>query len=346
MRNDLTERKLRILEFIIREYIQTAEPIGSRTVSKNKSLNVSAATIRNDMSDLEELGLLLQPHTSAGRIPSEKAYEIYVESMMNQGELREADREFIRAQLSQNIDKIGNLLQRSLDLISSLTDYISVGVLQEVCKKRLIKNISLVPIDNRRVVVVTVLDSGEVLSENLLLPQNLDNNTLHLISQTINETMSGRCYEEVGEDLLRYIKAKISEYSTSLEGIFDFLEQQLLQEQPFHLLFNGMTNIFNHPEFYDIDKAKSFLTMIDEETPIRNLMNEKGIRKGDINIIIGDESMGSIMKDCSIITADYIKDGLTIGKVGIIGPKRMDYQRAYNIMSYLQSEINRLLNDS
>lgn len=346
MRNHLTERKLRILEFIVREYIQTAEPVGSRTVSKNKTLNVSAATIRNEMSDLEELGLLLQPHTSAGRIPSEKAYEIYVESMMNQDFLQESEKEFIKNQLSNNIDKIGNLLQQSLDLISNMTNYISVGVLEEVCKKRQIKNISLVPIDRSKIVIVTVLDDGEVHSETLALNQTIEESKLALISQTINENMKGRCYEEVGAELIRYIKSKISEYSTSLEGIFNFLEQQIRQQEPFHLVFNGMTNIFNHPEFYDIDKAKSFLTMMDQETPIRNLMNEEGIRKGNINIIIGDESMGSIMKDCSIITADYIKNGSSIGKVGIIGPKRMDYQRACGIMNYLQSEINRLLNDS
>lgn len=346
MRDRLTERKLRILEFIVREYIQTAEPIGSRTVSKNKALNVSAATIRNEMSDLEELGLLLQPHTSAGRIPSEKAYEIYVESMMNQEFLNESDKEFIKNQLSHNIDKMGNLLEQSLDLISNLTNYISVGILQEICGKRLIKNVSLVPIDNSKIVIVTVLDNGEVHSETIVLKQNLDETQLALISQTINEHMKGRCYEEVGSELIRYIKSKISEYSASLEGIFNFLEQQLRQHEPFHLVFNGMTNIFNHPEFYDIDKAKSFLNMIDQETPIRNLMNEEGIRKGNINIIIGDESMGSIMKDCSIITADYVKNGSAIGKVGIIGPKRMDYQRAYGIMNYLQTEINRLLNDS
>ena len=130
MKNNLTDRKLRILEFIIQEYIHTAEPIGSRTISKNQGLNVSAATIRNEMSDLEELGLLVQPHTSAGRIPSEKAYEIYVKNMMGSNFLEEYDKQMIQSKLGKNIDKISTLLQESLDLISELTNYTSIGILE------------------------------------------------------------------------------------------------------------------------------------------------------------------------------------------------------------------------
>ncbi len=346
MGNNLTERKLRILEFIIGEYINTAEPIGSRTISKNKDLNVSAATIRNEMSDLEELGLLVQPHTSAGRIPSEKAYEIYVRNMMGQDFLGEEDKNLIQAQLSSNIDKIGNILQQSLDLISSLTNYTSVGILQQQSRKRVIKNISLVAIDEKRLVIVTVLDDGEVRHDTMVLHQSIDRQSLSLIAETINESMVGLCYEDVGEELFCYVKSKVSEYTVALEDIFTFLEEKLNTQQAFHLLFNGMTNIFNHPEFNDIGKAKSFLTMMKEEQILKQVMNEKGIEKGDINIIIGDDSMDSVMKDCSVITANYIKNGVPIGKVGIIGPKRMDYQRVYSVMSYLQQRINLLLNDS
>ena len=171
MKNNLTDRKLRILEFIIQEYIHTAEPIGSRTISKNQGLNVSAATIRNEMSDLEELGLLVQPHTSAGRIPSEKAYEIYVKNMMGSNFLEEYDKQMIQSKLGNNIDKISTLLQESLDLISELTNYTSIGILETQNRKRVLKNISLVPIDSRRIVIVTVLDDGEVRNDTMILQQ-------------------------------------------------------------------------------------------------------------------------------------------------------------------------------
>ena len=152
---------MRILEFIIQEYIHTAEPIGSRTISKNQGLNVSAATIRNEMSDLEELGLLVQPHTSAGRIPSEKAYEIYVKNMMGSNFLEEYDKQMIQSKLGKNIDKISTLLQESLDLISELTNYTSIGILETQNRKRVLKNISLVPIDSRRIVIITVAERSE-----------------------------------------------------------------------------------------------------------------------------------------------------------------------------------------
>lgn len=347
MKNNLTDRKLRILEFIIQEYIHTAEPIGSRTISKNQGLNVSAATIRNEMSDLEELGLLVQPHTSAGRIPSEKAYEIYVKNMMGSNFLEEYDKQMIQSKLGKNIAKISTLLQESLDLISELTNYTSIGILETQNRKRVLKNISLVPIDSRRIVIVTVLDDGEVRNDTMILHQIIDAESLRLISDAINESLVGKCYEDISESLFPYIKSKISEYTVALDDIFSFLEEKIHHpNDSFQLVFHGMTNIFNHPEFNDISRARSFFTMMKEEDLLKKVLDIRGIEKDNINIVIGDDRMDSVMRDCSIITANYIKDGVPIGKVGIIGPKRMDYQRAYSVMSYLQKQINRLLNDS
>lgn len=346
-RNNLSERKLRILEFIIKEYIDTGEPIGSRTISKKKELGVSAATIRNEMADLEELGLLMQPHTSSGRIPSEDAYKLYVEFLMSvEGNI---DKEIISGMdlaLFNNISQIHDLIESSIGFLSGLTNYTALGVTQASNRSKKIKDISITLINPMTVVVVTILDDGSTKTHKFNLFEPTTEEAIDMVKGAVVETLKGLSFDEISSDLIYYIKTKVTQCTKILDDLMDVIKEDIKSTDSFDILLNGVANIFDFPEFNDIGKAKLFFNTLNEDDKLLELLEGKGIQKGDINIIIGDESMEGIMKDCSIITANYYHKDTLLGKIGIIGPKRMDYQNLCSIISYVQKRINNILNDS
>lgn len=345
--NNLSERKLRILEFIIKEYIDTGEPIGSRTISKNKELGVSAATIRNEMADLEELGLLLQPHTSAGRIPSEDAYRLYVESLMLVE--NNIDKDIIsrlNLEMFNNINQIHDLIESSLGFLSGLTNYTTLGVTQIGSRSKKIKDISITLIDPITVVVVTILDDGSTKTNKFSLFEPTTEEAIYMVRGTIVDNLKGLSFDEISSDLIYYIKTKVTQCTKILDDLMEVIEEDIKSTDSFDVILNGVSNIFDFPEFNDIGKAKLFFNTLNKDESLLQLLEGKGIQRGDINIIIGDETMEGIMKDCSIITANYYHKNSLLGKIGIIGPKRMDYQNLCSIISYVQKRINDILNDS
>lgn len=346
---DLSDRKLRILRFIIQEYIGTAEPVGSRTISKNKLLGVSAATIRNEMADLEEMGLLLQPHTSAGRIPSEEAYRLYVNELFHSEEespIDEGDRSAIETTLMGNIQQMQELLEESLSLLSRMTNYTSMAVSRKIQQAKRVRNLNIIRLNPTTAVLILVMEDGSVKNATFKLSGPVPEEKMAVISQTINENIRGKYMEEIDESFINYIKAKIKEYSQIFDDMFEVITDKIQQDLSFNVLLNGATNIFNFPEFSDVEKAKSFLTLMEQKDEIAHIIEAQGLEKGNVKIIIGDSSLGGVLENCSIITADFEHGGKLLGKLGVIGPKRMDYDRAYSVMNYITGRINKLIEES
>ncbi|MGL5257550.1 MAG: heat-inducible transcriptional repressor HrcA [Proteocatella sp.] len=344
---NLSDRKKRILKFIIKEYIETAEPVGSRTISKNKDLGVSAATIRNEMSDLEELGLLLQPHTSAGRVPSAEAYELYVKNLLfddkddSDIDIIDPDFDFL-----SNITQIDALIEQSLNMLTKVTNYTAIALSRKNTDAIYIKHVSLVKINEKQVVIVTVLDNGEVKNCTVNLNSDVSEEAIKTIGALINDNLVGKNIAGVDIDLLEFIREKLDIYSAVFDDITKNLNETFIKEDNLEFILDGATNMLNYPEFHDIERAKSFMEFLSSKEEVQKIISKEGIQKNDINVIIGNEDMGSVVKDCAIITANFHYKGTVVGKIGIIAPKRMDYDKAYSVISYIQSKINSIINDS
>ncbi|KXZ40091.1 heat-inducible transcription repressor HrcA [Alkalithermobacter thermoalcaliphilus JW-YL-7 = DSM 7308] len=339
----LSDRRLKILEAIVKDYIMTAEAVGSRTISKKYDLGVSAATIRNEMADLEEMGYLIQPHTSAGRIPSEKGYRLYVDTLMTRADLDQVEQEIIKKCILSNVGQMKNLLEETVKLLSRLTNYTAIGVTPQLEKTK-IKHIQLVKIDSNNVLLILVTDTGVVKNTTINTPVDLSDDKLDIISKILREKIVGKDVYEIDENFIRYIKSEMVNYSRVIDSIFKELSSGTLDPTDFEVLLSGATNIFNFPEFNDIVKAKAFLNMLEQKEKIAEILNTKGIQKDNVNIVIGTKSSCEIAKDCSIITAIYSVGGKTIGKLGIIGPTRMDYSKVYASIDYVGKILNDIFN--
>ena len=341
----LTDRKKRILEFIVKEYIETAEPVGSRTISQNKELGISAATVRNEMSDLEKIGLLLQPHTSAGRIPSSEAYELYARDLLQTDSVHTEEYSNL-SELFGNINQITNLIEESLNVLTQMTNYPAVAISQKKFKKQIIKQISIVRLSRIEAVIVIVLETGEVKSSVTSISPELTDEAMSAISTKMNENLAGLDISDINVDLLSLVKQSVKKYSQEFEILTKELREVLKQEENIEMALTGATNMFNYPEFHSIEKAKSFMDFLAQKQEVQKLFDTEGISKDDVNIVIGNDNMGDVAKDVSIISANLNYDGAIIGKIGIIAPRRMDYNKACAIVSFIQSQINTILNDS
>ena len=337
---ELTERKLNILKAIVKDYIETAEAVGSRTISKKYNLGVSAATIRNEMADLEELGYLIQPHTSSGRVPSEKGYKLYVDSLMNGSELNDIEKHLIEETIQNNMNYMKDMIHETSKLISKLTNYTTIAVTKNVSNQSNIKHIQLVGLDTKTIDLVIVTDKGDIKNTNLMANMTIDQSKLNIISDNLTKKLSGKSITEIDEDFLNYIKYEISESSLFIDELVDALNFHI-EENDTSMSLSGTTNIFNYPEFSDVLRAKTFLNMLEEKENISNMLKSKGIQKENLNIIIGSDNECEVAKDCSIITATYNIDKDVVGKISLIGPTRMDYAKVYSILNYMGLLLNK-----
>lgn len=336
----LNDRKITILQAIIHDYIQTAEPVGSRTLSKKYDLGISPATIRNEMSDLEELGFLKQPHTSAGRIPSDKAYRLYVDDLMEVKRIAEYHKQQMKSDLLKKFGEVEQLLQYSSKVISQLTSYTSV-VLAPQIRENKIKHVQLVPIDSQNILTVMVTDTGVVRNPILRVSERIDSSTLERISNIINAKIQGKTIKEIEKDIILSVRSELNEFADLIQTIFPEIFSNLEDSDGFELFMSGATNIFNYPEYNDLLKAKSFLKMLEEKEIITSLIassNDPGL-----TISIGSENICEEAKECSLVTATYKLDGSVVGWLSVIGPTRMDYSNVAGTMLQVSQYINDLL---
>lgn len=338
----LDERKLRVLHAIINSYISSAEPIGSRTISKKYDLGVSSATIRNEMSDLEDLGYLNKPYTSAGRVPSDKAYRLYVDMLLKD------PRAFIDMRKKQEIKKnllkeaveMDNLIENSTKILSKLTNYTALAIAPQF-ERSTLKHIQLIPIDEYEILVVIVSDSGIVKNTIFRIDNQIPDDQLNIISNFLNGKLKGLTIEEIGNEIDTVVFKEMYEYKNIIESIIPVINQSLEEVENVEVFADGVTNIFNFPEYSDVTKAKAFLSFIEDKNLVVDIMLKNTL--DDFEITIGGENSIDEIKDCSLITATYKLDGNTIGKIGVIGPTRMDYFKVINAVNLLAMNLNEIM---
>lgn len=339
----LDDRKLKVLYAIINSYVDSAEPIGSRTISKNYDLGVSSATIRNEMSDLEDLGYLSKPHTSAGRIPSDKGYRLYVNELLKLKNSLEDEltNEKIITQMLSSSGQINELIENSARLLSAMTNYTSI-VASPKMKEIKVDRLQFVAVENVGVLILVVCNNG-VLRNTLYKTDYADVDDLNIIANYLNKALDGLLVEEMIEVLNSEIPKELMELSSLYSGLIPHLKELLEELIEIEIYYDGITNIFNYPEYRDVDKAKEFMDFIENKELLLDIILKNSTSK-DMDIIIGNENIYSPIKDISMITATYYIDGKTIGKVGLVGPTRMDYQNLINTVQVFSDNISKVMN--
>ena len=335
---ELSERKLKILQATISDFIRTAEPVGSRSISKNYDLGISPATIRNEMSDLEELGFLTHPHTSSGRVPSEKAYRLYVNELMNKRELTAAEKGAITEELMNNVAELENLVKRAAHVLSEITN-LTAFALTPRKEEDTLKYINLLPLDEYTVVLMLVADSGKVSNTTLRLAKPASEETLRILAKTMTYNYRGKTLSEaLTFDIIKAIKADAEAMAMFENDIVPSFVRTLEDMLNVNLYMDGLTNIFSLPEYNDVSRARMFLEMVNKKEDLtKTLIN----RENGVIITIGNENQDELMQDCSLITATYHVDGKLMGKIGVIGPTRMRYGEVTSVVEYLTDNLSK-----
>lgn len=335
---ELSERKLKILQAIISDFIRTAEPVGSRSISKNYDLGISPATIRNEMSDLEELGFLTHPHTSSGRVPSEKAYRLYVNELMNKRELTAAEKGAITEELMNNVAELENLVKRAAHVLSEITN-LTAFALTPRKEEDTLKYINLLPLDEYTVVLMLVADSGKVSNTTLRLAKPASEEILRILAKTMTYNYRGKTLSEaLTFDIIKAIKADAEAMAMFENDIVPSFVRTLEDMLNVNLYMDGLTNIFSLPEYNDVSRARMFLEMVNKKEDFtKTLIN----RENGVIITIGNENQDELMQDCSLITATYHVDGKLMGKIGVIGPTRMRYGEVTSVVEYLTDNLSK-----
>ena len=337
----IDDRKLKILSAIINDYINTAEPVGSRTIAKKYDLGISSATIRNEMADLEDMGYIEQLHSSSGRKPSDKGYRFYVDQIMQISRLSPEEENIIKSQLiDAALFEVDRLVRQATILLSELTKLISVVKTPSVGESR-IKSIQLMGIDSFNIVSVIVTDSGLIRNNIIRVNKALSSEVLNKINNLLNARLKNLSINMINLEVINNLKKDLSGYEDIFDAIIPHLYDSLNDKSNnSEVYFEGLTNILNYPEFKDIEKAKEILSFIDDGSNIKNILDSKS----KISIRIGHENYIKGAKDCSIISAVYSLGERQLGSIGVIGPTRIPYSKVVSILTKVTKELNKNIN--
>mgnify|MGYP002508558026 FL=1 len=338
----LDERKMKILQAIIRNYLETGEPVGSRTISKYTDLNLSSATIRNEMADLEELGYIVQPHTSAGRIPSDKGYRLYVDHMMEE---KEREVEELREILLEREDKMDHLLKQVAKVLAQNTNYATMISAPQIHRSK-VKFIQLSRVDINQLLAVIVIE-GNVIKNNILSVEDaLDDETLLKLNILLNTYLNGLSLEEINLSMITAMKQQAGIHSSIVGNVIDAVAEAIKADEDLEIYTSGANNILKYPELADNQKASELINTFEEKQLLNELVVDRLSDENNtgIQIYIGDETPVKTMKDCSVVTATYeLEEGMK-GTIGIIGPKRMDYDKVVGTLKTLMHQLDELYN--
>lgn len=335
---EMDERKLRILQAIIDDYILTGVPVGSRTISRKYETGLSSATIRNEMSDLEELGYLDQPHVSAGRIPSAKAYRLYVDSLLKSGRLSNASPESIQAHFSGRVHQIEDVIDRAAQVISSLTNYTAV-VLGPKGNAPKLQTVQLVPVSKGTALVVIVTDMGIVRDSVIRIGSEMDGDTLYSVSRALTKQLQGCTLREACELIPEMIN-RVQGNEEILRGLYGMLTERNVHPEKARMAVGGTSNMLAYPEYSDMDKARHFLSLMETRDKLEQIIRDNG--EMAFTVRIGPETGVPEMADCSIVTATYSTHNGQKGTIGVIGPTRMQYSRVLSILGMMGHQLTDL----
>jgi heat-inducible transcriptional repressor len=334
-------RKFRILQAIIDDYILTAIPVGSRTISKRYDMNLSSATIRNEMSDLEELGYLDQPHVSAGRVPSTKAYRLYVDELLREGKLKTDDVQSIREHFQNRSGKMEDVINRAAQVLSDITSYTAL-VIGPKGAEMTVRNLQLVPISHRSALLVIVTDGGIIRDSVIHVDSDLDSDALYAISRMLTERVTGCTLGET-QQVLKAMSREFAENRGVIESISHLVAEAESSSGKTKIAFAGPGNILNFPEYNDVEKARSFLSLLETKDVILALLEQR--QSVAFTVRIGPETGVPELEDCSVVTATYSLDNGTHGTIGVIGPTRMQYSRVLGVLGVMGQQLSSFLNE-
>ncbi|WP_302759896.1 heat-inducible transcriptional repressor HrcA [Christensenella hongkongensis] len=334
---ELSDRKLKILKAIIDDYIDTGVPVGSRTLSKKPGFDYSSATIRNEMADLEELGFLDQPHTSAGRTPSDKAYRLYVDRLMHIDRITKDEAIFIRNYFDARVGEISEVLESAAKALSDVTKHISMVTAPQLDSVKL-KRIQIVKITDTKAMLIFVTDNGLVQDQMISVPIGMETQQLDMLSNMLTDKVQNVSLKEAEEIIKKECMDVLKEQKVIMGEILDAIN---LNREKKDLVFGGAQNILNYPEYRDIAKARHFLQLLEtKDTLYKMLSNATDL---EFSIKIGKENPYDDFKDMSIVTATYKIGGEKIGSFGVIGPTRMDYGRVLSVLNYVGMSLSDIL---
>ncbi|HIY05412.1 MAG TPA: heat-inducible transcriptional repressor HrcA [Candidatus Anaerotignum merdipullorum] len=336
----LNERKIQILQAIINDYIETAEPVGSRTIAKKYNLGISSATIRNEMSDLEEMGFILQPHASSGRIPSDLGYRLYVDHLMQKKELGSEEQRYLQSVIARNVGQIDYLLEETAKALSALTNYTTI-ISEPVSRRTRIKQIRLLPLDSTAVLLVIATEDNFIKNHVIQMGEAPEEERIFDIGLCLNQVLQGYSLQDIDTSVINRLRTELYEYREMVPHILKAIESTMRSAEKVQVHMSGTKNILAFPEFSDIQKAKSLFQTLEEKDVLVTLL-ESG-QSNDIQILIGSENSVQGMKNCSVITATYKMSDDTRGTIGIVGPTRMDYSQVVSVLHGMVSNMEKVL---
>jgi heat-inducible transcriptional repressor len=339
----MDERKAKILQAIIRNYLETGEPVGSRTISKYTDLNLSSATIRNEMADLEEMGYILQPHTSAGRIPSDKGYRFYVDTMM---ETKEREMVELKEMLLERQDKMEQMLQQVAKVLAQNTQYATLVSAPQTHGSK-VKFVQLSRVDEGQILAVIVVEGNVIKNKILDVREELSDETLLKLNILLNTNLTGLSIAEINLGMIAAMKQQAGIHSAIVSEVIDAVADAIKAEDDLEIYTSGTNNIFRYPELADQQKASELINTFEEKELLGGLVQDalSDEKNNGIQVYIGDEAPVESMKDCSVVTATYELGGGMRGTIGIVGPKRMDYDKVVGTLKTMQNQLDELYRD-
>jgi heat-inducible transcriptional repressor len=331
----IDERKQRILQAIIDDYISSAEPVGSRTLARKHDLGVSPATIRNEMADLEMLGYLEHIHTSSGRIPSSKGYRFYVDGLIPPKPVSDEEKALIDRWYKARVKRIDEVFRETARLISQVTKNVSM-VLAPQISNAAFRCLQFLPLDDHRAIAVIMTDAGFVENKIVEMPSGAEFEDFQRMAGVINRCLAGRTLRSIEGPAMKQIRDEIQDESL-YESALEVIQRALDSEKKERLYLGGATHMMEQPEFHDVDRIKDILLMLEEEELIKDILHA---HMGDgLEVTIGQENENSRIKDCSIITATYHLDGELLGTIAVLGPTRMEYGKAMSLLEYMNTNL-------
>ena len=337
--HELDDRKLKILQTIIKTYLDTGEPVGSRTISKYTDLNLSSATIRNEMADLEDLGYIIQPHTSAGRIPSDKGYRLYVDMLMAEKEQEVIE---MREQMLEKADKMDKILKQAAKVLAVNTNYATM-VSAPAYNRNKLKFIQLSQVDEHQLIAVIVMEGNIIKNKIVTVEETLNNEIMLKLNMLLNTSLTGLAVEEINLGMIARLKEQAGIHSEIIGDVFDAIANTI-QPEDMEIYTSGATNVFKYPELSDNQSAQEIINAFEEKQILQEIVTQTLSKEENhgIQVYIGQETPLQSMKDCSVVTATYeLGEGMQ-GTIGIIGPKRMDYEHVMKTLKTLMTELDEI----
>lgn len=336
----LNERKKKILQIIIEDYISSAEPVGSRTIARKYDLGLSPATIRNEMSDLELLGYLEQPHTSAGRIPSAQAYRFYVDALIEPGTLTDNDMALIDGWYNERRRNIDDIFQSTTKILSRMTQNVSMVLTNQ----QTIANfcyLKFLPLDSQHAILCIVADDGSIDTNVVDIPLGMSSEEMDYLAGKMSKLLEDRNLSDISVEILQNVHTDVVEDKLIFSSLLQAVRKMTGRRQEQKVFLGGTKQLLNQPEFRDVERVRNLLGILEEEKVLKDLL--QGGEDSGLKVTIGSENKFTGIQDCSMVQATYRLNGQIVGTMAVLGPTRMEYGKVISVMDYLHKYLKTIL---